>query len=216
MSVCENTPVEPIAIDEPKTVSEQDELDTTFSARTSNATLFYSWEAPNGYRMAGRRESFRQFYRRLWGYHTGLYNGWWEDAKKINRLQKTYLLDMFASHLELTPGQRAQAESYLRTTISDMRKFKVSNVRTTETILLALCAYVSTKDGRNCHPNHEQFDDLFEEVRTEVSIRQKDYASAYGKIEQAVLRNQYKEPPEREKQVQSLNFGQKWPAQRGI
>lgn len=216
MYLAEQIVNEPIAVDEPDTMIKQREVDTSFSAHTSNATLFYSWEASDGYRLAGRRESFRQLFKRLWGYHTGLYNGWWEDAKKHNLLRKHYLLEMFACYLELTPGQRSQAEYLLSTQVTDMRKFRVSNINPTETTLVALCAYVCHEGGRRCHPNHKQFDDLFEELKETVGIRDTDFTSAYGKLQQKLSREPTPGEIPTDEYIPPPKAGQKWPFERGI
>jgi len=195
---------------------EQEETDISLSANTPNATLFYSSEAPLGYRLAGRRESYRDWFDRLWGYQTGLYNGWWGDAKKLNNLDKIHRLDSIMGQLELTVGQRSQARYFLTTKITDMRKFKVSNIHSTETTLLALCAYVCWKDGRNCHPNHDKFDDLFEELKIAIGIRYCDYIKAYGKVESKILRNDFESYNERDQPAPPLEAGHWWPSKKGI
>lgn len=205
-----------VTVDEPDTIIEQKDTDTSFSAQTSNATLFYSWEAPDGYRLAGRRESFRQLFKRLWGYQTGLYNGWWEDAKKHNLLRKHQLLEMFTCYLEMTPRQKSQAEYFLSTQVTDMRKFRVSNINPTETTLIALCAYVCHENGRQCHPNHREFDDLFEELKETVGVRHEDFTSAYGKLEQMLSRDSTQRDIPTDEYIPPPQAGRKWPSKRGI
>lgn len=162
---------------------------STNSDSTRNATIFRSWEAPVGYRHGGRIESFKDWYKRLWGYHTGLYTGWWEDASKQNRLSKWYLLNMISSQLEMTPFQRSEAERLLETEVTDMRAYNSShsNDSPTETVILALCAFICHKDGRKCHPNHEDSDELFEALKESIKIRQCYFDTVYGRLEQDLL-----------------------------
>lgn len=169
-------------------IDEQHNFDTTFCANTPNATSFSYLDAPLGYRKGARRESYQDWYKRLWGYQTGLYNGWWEDSKRHNELEKAYLLDIISGQLELTPGQRAEARQLLKTVITDMRRYNARYARVRETVVVALCAYVSTKDNRSCHPNHKKRDDLFNQLKADIGIKPKHYKTVYGRLEQDILK----------------------------
>ena len=184
--------------------------------KTPNATMFYWWEASFGFRKAGRRESFKSLYKRFWGYHTGTYNGWWEDAKKHGLLRKQYLFEIISSDLELTKHQRSQVEHHLNVTVTDMRRYNRQNVMVTEAVIIALCAYVCHQDRRKCHPNCKDYDDLFEELKEQLGIKERDYVKIYGKLEQDLLRANSTYEPEGGEYVPPSEAGHKWPCEGGI
>lgn len=199
-------------------MDEQTSDESVFSRDTTpNATIFWPNDAERGYRQGGRRESFQQMYKRFWGYHTGLYNGWWTDASKQNRLDKLNLAEIMTGALEMTPPQRNKAIALLKYEITDMRKFNSRHPKdsTTQTVILALSAYVCHHDGRTCHPNDEQFDELFGNMKESIGIRESYYRRVYGRLEQMLLRSRPSKTPRKTPTKMSVRqqpaVGQSWP-----
>lgn len=153
-----------------------------------NATLFHPKDSASGYRYGERKESYRSLYERLWLYHTGLYNGKWRDESKMNCLDRLYLFEAIADELELTPYQKSEARRLIETPGKpvDFRRFNKPNsgMLPSLTGILAICAYICFKDGRRCHPNHKEKDELFEHMMNRLDIPDKFFRKVYGRLEQ--------------------------------
>lgn len=151
-------------------------------ADTPNATTFHPKDAPEGYRLGEKKDRYRDWYERLRGHNLG-HNGWWYDNKKINELGKLAVARMIISQLELRPYQRSEVERLLTTVCSDLRRYNASNTNTTETAIIAMCAFVCRADGRRSHPNHKEFDYLIECLKDECEVREDHYKRTYARIE---------------------------------
>ncbi|QFU81673.1 hypothetical protein [Natronorubrum aibiense] len=164
---------------------EQSESEDPISCSTTeNATVFRSWECAQGYRLGGRKDSYHAHYRRLWKQHLGLYNGMWRDEKKMNRLDTLYLFDAISGFLELTALQKEEARRHVEK--QDFRRFNRPNsgMLPTLTGIIAICAYYCHEDGRRCHPNHKDKDELFEQLFADFEIPMNYFGKVYGRFEQ--------------------------------
>jgi hypothetical protein len=128
------------------------------SPDTKNATKFHPDEAP-----AGQEE----YWKRLAGYNSGVYNGFWEDATEIRRLDNLGVFDSISSQLELTTHQKRMGRMH----------FDELNIReigySVELISFAVCAVVAAEDGRRYSPraNPENTDSEFVRIADSLDLR---------------------------------------------
>ena len=128
------------------------------SPDTENATKFHPSEAPS---------EQKSYWKRLGGYNSGVYNGYWEDSTEIRRLDNLSVFDSISSQLELTPYQKRTGRMH----------FDDLNIREigygVELISFALCAIVAEKDGRRYSPraNPENTDTEFVRIADSLDFR---------------------------------------------
>lgn len=107
------------------------------SPDTGNATKFHPSEAP---------PEQEAYWKRLAGYNSGVYNGFWEDKAEIRRLDNLAVFDSISSQLELTNHQKRIGR--MQFDELNIREFGYS----VELIAFAVCAIVAAEDGRRYSP----------------------------------------------------------------
>ncbi len=141
---------------------------------TENATIFHATEAPEG-----RRE----YYKRLNGYNTGIYNGYWTDQTKIRRLDNLAIYDAVSSQLELTNHQKRIG----RDMFDSLNLRKIGS----QVPVVALCvaSIACRPDRRIYHPyrRDESNDPLFVDFVDNLDERTSEVASCYDRVAGAVL-----------------------------
>lgn len=128
------------------------------SPDTKNATKFHPDEAP---------DDQEAYWKRLAGYNSGVYNGFWEDKTEIRRLDNLGVFDSISSQLELTPHQKRMGRMHFDEL--NIRAFGYS----VELIVFAVCVIVAAEDGRNYSPkaNPENTDSEFVRIADSLNFR---------------------------------------------
>jgi len=139
------------------------------SPDTKNATKFHPSEAP------AEQEAY---WKRLAGYNSGVYNGYWEDSTEIRRLDNLGVFDAISSQLELTPYQKRTGRMHFDEL--NIRAFGYS----VELIVFAVCVIVTAEDGRRYSPRAapENTDAEFARIADSLDLRPKLIERAIGAV----------------------------------
>jgi hypothetical protein len=128
------------------------------SADTSNRTKFHPDESdPEQY----------AYWKRLAGYNSGVYNGYWTKQDEVRRLDNLAVYDAISCQLELTPRQKREGRAL----------FDRLNVKeigySVETIAFCACLVAAERDGRtySTRAKPENTDELFGKFADDLGLR---------------------------------------------
>ena len=128
------------------------------SPDTGNSTKFHPSEAPEG---------TEGYWKRLAGYNSGVYNGYWTQQDEVRRLDNLAVYDAISSHVELTPFQRRQGRLIFDSlNLADLG-YPV------EAIAFCACLVSAERDGRtfSTRTPKEDRDGLLQKVASELGLR---------------------------------------------
>ena len=112
---------------------------------------------------------------------------WWNKEYETYRANRD-VASTLADKLELMSGQRRRAMELF--TGLDLQQLG----HPTNPVAFCVCAFVVHSDdtGRKCHPQTTEadFDDCFAHLMVELDIRQKQFASIYGKVAHRIQRGE--------------------------
>lgn len=143
------------------------------SPDTKNATKFHPSEAPPGQ---------EEYWKRLAGYNSGLYNGYWEEAEETRRIENLAIFDAISGQLELTPFQKRVGRMH----------FEELNIREigygAALTAFAVCMIVAAEDGRRYSPRAkpENTDSEFVRIADSLDFRPKLIERAVHAVREAI------------------------------
>ena len=128
------------------------------SPDTTNATKFHSDEAT---------PEQHAYWKRLAGYNSGVYNGYWTKQDEVRRLDNLAVYDALSCQLELTPRQKREGRD-----LFDKLNLKEIGY-SAETVAFCTCLVAAERDGRNysTRANPENTDELFGKLAVDLGLR---------------------------------------------
>lgn len=147
---------------------------------TRNATTFHYQEmAGEGKRKDGSR-SYWSFYKRLFLYNTGRWNGKWRNENYERLIENLAMYDSVASQLGLTDRQKGIGRNLFK--MPDFRRYsKVGGVRM---VAFCTCALVCAEDERNYYPTRkpEANDPEFMRIAGELELEENHIQKAIERL----------------------------------